>query len=85
MIYYCFERKTGRFAGSGTVRIRTATHDSTTKAPNEGAVVEEEMDWQWMNGGWLRKPALEITDLAPARKGGHIVSRVRKATTRRSK
>ena len=62
MIYYCYEKKTGRFAGHGTARIKTATHDVTTKAPDESVVVEEEMDWQWKGGKWLRKKSSEITE-----------------------
>jgi hypothetical protein len=33
-IYYCFERETGRFAGSGTPLIQNETHDCTLIAPN---------------------------------------------------
>ena len=62
-IYYCYEKKTGRFAGSGVTNIKTATHGSTTTAPDEAlAEQEEEMGWQWKNGVWLRKKATEITE-----------------------
>ena len=33
MIYYVYERATGRFAGSGTPYIDNETHASTTIAP----------------------------------------------------
>ncbi len=62
MIYYVFEKKTGRFAGSGVTPIKTATHDCTTTPPNEAvAEAEEVMDWQWKDDAWSRKKATDIT------------------------
>lgn len=61
-IHYCYEKKTGRFAGSGVTRIETDTHGCTTVAPDEDTVEEEEKDWQWKEGAWLRKPSSDITE-----------------------
>ena len=35
MIYYCYEKATGKYAGSGTPEIETETHSSTTVAAPE--------------------------------------------------
>jgi len=45
-IYYVYERATGRFAGSGTPRIETETHASTT-VPIPGRSPEVERDWHF--------------------------------------
>jgi len=54
MIYYVYERATGRFVGSGTPYIDNETHASTTVAPlpeppvrHELFFNEQEQRWEW--------------------------------------
>lgn len=66
-IYYCYDKKTGRFMGSGITQVDNAKVGSTTKVPDEELAQEEEMDWQWKDGKWIREKVdvIDNTDLTP--------------------
>ena len=51
-IWYVFERATGRFAGSGTVEIRTETHDCTLTPLHPAPLAEPEPVYDDETGAW---------------------------------
>jgi len=54
MIYYCFEKATGRYAGSGTPLIENATHSCTT-VPAPSYDSEAEVPY-WDGESWSLVP-----------------------------
>jgi len=42
-IYYCYEKETGKFAGSGTPNIQNTTHSCTEIIPDFES--DPEIDW----------------------------------------
>ncbi len=57
MIYYCFEKITGRFAGSGTPYYDTESIGCTTEP---SPLYEQYVNFPfWENGAWVLKPWTE--------------------------
>lgn len=48
VLYYCYEKATGLFAGSGTPLIDDATHGCTTTP----VLPEEGETWRWTGTAW---------------------------------
>lgn len=63
MIYYCYERATGDFAGSGTPQIDTETHGSTPLEPtfDDGRCLQsfDEATGQWLTT-WITSAAFTL-------------------------
>jgi hypothetical protein len=58
MIYYCYNKATGFYAGSGTPQINTPTHGSTT--------VANRTDYnKWTGTEWVTVDAMPTTEQLP--------------------
>jgi len=59
-LWYCYEKATGQFAGSGTPYINNATHGSTAKPITQ---VQSDSDvkfvWNAQLSDWQQEPAPE--------------------------
>jgi len=54
-IYYVYDKKTGEFAGSGTVLIKNSDYDCTIIAPTEeelGKTSEPSYKLKWNGSSW---------------------------------
>ena len=62
-LYYCYETKTGRYAGSGASPIE-AEGFSCTETPIDLKLLDQEqcneMDWQFKDGKWVRETCANI-------------------------